>query len=76
MAITCIIEGCGNRKEKQGERKKNLFHQLPADKTNRKQWLENIEIYSHACKFLKQANSYVCFDFNFTEGILWCLPNP
>jgi hypothetical protein len=36
MAITCIIEGCGNRQEKQGEGKKNWFHQLPADETNRK----------------------------------------
>ena len=33
-------------------------------------------IYSHACKFLQQANSYICFDLNLTEGILLCLPNP
>jgi hypothetical protein len=42
MAITCIIEGCGNRQEKEGEGKKILFHQLPADETNRKKWLEII----------------------------------
>jgi hypothetical protein len=33
MAITCIIEGCGNRQEEQGEGKNILFRQLPADET-------------------------------------------
>ena len=48
MAITCIIEGCGNRQEKQGEGKKNLFHQLPADETNRNKMVRK---YSEQKKF-------------------------
>jgi hypothetical protein len=40
--ITCLIEGCGNRKEKPEEGKQILFHQLPADETKRKMWIENI----------------------------------
>ena len=32
-------------------------------------------IYSHACKFLQQANGSACFYFNLTRGILRCLPH-
>ncbi|KZS02031.1 Uncharacterized protein APZ42_001087 [Daphnia magna] len=42
MGIKCVIEGCGNRKEKPEEGKQILFHQLPADENKRKKWLENI----------------------------------
>jgi hypothetical protein len=36
----------------------------------------NAVLYSHAWKFLEQANGSLCFQFNLTEGILRCLPYP
>jgi hypothetical protein len=42
MAITCIIEGCGNRQEKQVEGKKCCFISYLRMKPIEKKWLENI----------------------------------
>jgi hypothetical protein len=42
MGIACIVEGCGNCKERPEEGKNILFRQLPADEIKRKLWIENI----------------------------------
>jgi len=55
MGITCIVEGCGNCKERPEEGKNILFHQLPADEIKRKLWIENI--VNSSCGFKKNLKA-------------------
>ena len=54
---------------------RGCFKQLREEKKQISCRLPHNCIYSHACKFLQQANGSACFYFNLTRGILRCLPH-